>query len=55
MRVIVDLREGQDGRLQGTVASAGSAAAMPFDGIIELVGVLESTLAYGSGEPADSG
>jgi hypothetical protein len=54
VRVIVDLRQGQDGRLAGTVASAaavaGAVAAVPFDGIIELVGALESALASGAGE-----
>jgi hypothetical protein len=62
MRVILDFLKGREGRLEGTVAAAGSAgaapagsAAVPFDGIIELVAALESHLTCGSGDPADPG
>jgi hypothetical protein len=50
VRFILDLRQDAERRLRGTVRPAETDAERPFDGIIELVGVLESCLAAEASE-----
>jgi len=45
LRIVLDVRQTADGRLAGDVRMAGSRATRPFEGIIELVGVIEAFLA----------
>ena len=45
MHIVLDVRQTADGRLAGDVRMAGSRAIRPFEGIIELVGVIEAFLA----------
>jgi len=55
MRFTLDLRQDEERRLRGTVRRAESDAERPFDGIIELVGILESCLADAVSEKDSSG
>jgi hypothetical protein len=50
LRIVLDVRQTADGRLAGDLRMAGSRATRPFDGIIELVGLIEVFLA--SPQPA---
>ena len=52
MRIVLDVRQTADGRLAGDVQMAGSRATRPFEGIIELVGVIEAFLASPPSGPA---
>jgi len=45
LRIVVDVRQTADGRLVGDLRMAGSRASRPFEGIIELVGLIEVLLA----------
>ena len=45
MRIVLDVRQTADGRLAGDVRMAGTRATRPFEGIIELVGLIEVFLA----------
>lgn len=53
MRLIIELSQTAQGRLEGRVVHPGSTSDLPFEGIIELVGVLEQHLRAGTatGEP----
>lgn len=55
MVLILDLRQDTQGRLQGTVRREKVDTVRAFDGIIELVAVLENCLAEDSSEPDSSG
>jgi len=44
MRLIIDLSQTAQGRLEGSVTRPDSAATVDFEGVIELVGVLEQHL-----------
>ena len=45
MRIILDVRQTSEGRFEGALRVHGSPVARTFDGIIELVGLLEACLA----------
>lgn len=45
MRIVLDVRQTADGCLAGDLRIAGSRATRPFEGIIELVGLIEVFLA----------
>ena len=45
MRIVLDVRQTADGRLAGDLRMAGTRATRPFEGIIELVGLIEVLLA----------
>ena len=45
MRIVLDVRQTADGRLAGDLQMADSCATRPFEGIIELVGLIEVFLA----------
>ena len=45
LRIVLDVRQTADGRLAGDLRVPGSRATRPFDGIIELVGLIEVFLA----------
>jgi len=45
LRIVLDVRQTADGRLAGDLRMAGSRASRPFEGIIELVGLIEVFLA----------
>ena len=55
MRIVLDVRQTADGRLAGDVQMAGSRATRPFEGIIELVGVIEAFLANPLSAPVIAG
>ena len=55
MRIVLDVRQTADGRLAGDVQMAGSRATRPFEGIIELVGVIEAFLASPPSAPVIAG
>lgn len=44
LRIILDVRQASTGRLEGSVRKPGSSVAEPFEGILELVGIIESCL-----------
>jgi hypothetical protein len=44
MRLIIELSQSNQGRLDGTVTHPVTAAEIPFEGVVELVGVLEQHL-----------
>ena len=44
MRIILDVRQASTGRLEGSVRTPGSRVAAPFEGILELVGIIETCL-----------
>jgi hypothetical protein len=45
LRIVLDVRQTADGRLAGDLRMAGTRATRPFEGIIELVGLIEVFLA----------
>ncbi len=55
MRIVLDVRQTADGRLAGDLRTAGSGAARPFEGIIELVGLIEVFLANSPSTPGIAG
>ncbi len=55
MRIVLDVRQTADGRLAGDLRMAGSRATSPFEGIIELVGLIEVFLADPSAVPGITG
>ena len=52
MRLIIELSQNPQGRLESSVAHPDDPTTVGFDGIIELVGVLEQHL---RAEPPDNG
>jgi hypothetical protein len=42
MEIIVDIRQGEDGRPAGTVRAAGQPDARPFSGNLEFLALVES-------------
>jgi hypothetical protein len=55
LRIVLDVRQTADGRLAGDLRMAGSRATRPFEGIIELVGVIEAFLANPPSAPGITG
>ena len=55
MRIVLDVQQTPDGRLAGDLRMAGSRAIRPFEGIIELVGLIEVFLANPASAPGISG
>jgi len=55
LRIVLDVRQTADGRLAGDLRMAGTRAARPFEGIIELVGVIEAFLASPPSAPVIAG
>ena len=55
MRIILDVRQTSEGRFEGALRVHGSPVARTFDGIIELVGLLEACLADPPDLPGISG
>jgi hypothetical protein len=45
LRIVLDVQQNADGHLAGDVRLADSRATRPFEGIIELVGLIEVFLA----------
>jgi hypothetical protein len=45
LRIILDVRQAPSGRLEGSVGTQDASDAKPFEGILELVGLIESYLA----------
>jgi hypothetical protein len=45
LRIILDVRQASTGRLEGSVRTPDSGVAKPFEGILELVGLIEFYLA----------
>jgi hypothetical protein len=45
LRIVLDVQQTPDGRLAGDLRMAGTRATRPFEGIIELVGLIEVFLA----------
>jgi hypothetical protein len=55
LRIILDVRQTSEGRFEGALRVHGSRVARTFDGIIELVGLLEACLADSPDLPGTSG
>jgi hypothetical protein len=55
LRIVLDVGQTADGRLVGDLRMAGSRASRPFEGIIELVGLIEVFLASPRSAPGVSG
>jgi len=61
LQIVLDVRQTPDGRLAGDLRMAGTRATRPFEGIIELVGLIEVFLANppasgtGVGDPINTG
>ena len=55
MRIVLDVQQTADGRLAGDLRMAGSRASSPFEGLIELVGLIEVFLANSPSAPRISG
>jgi len=45
LRIILDVQQAATGRLEGSVCTPDSRVAKPFEGILELVGLIEAYLA----------
>jgi hypothetical protein len=43
--IVLDVQQTADGRLAGNLRMAGTRATRPFEGVIELVGLIEVFLA----------
>ena len=55
MRIVLDVQQIADGRLAGDLRMSGSRATRPFEGIIELVGLIEVFLANPPSGPGIAG
>jgi hypothetical protein len=55
LRIILDVRQTSEGRFEGALRVHGSPVARTFDGIIELVGLLEASLTESPDVPGVSG
>ena len=55
MRIVLDVRQTAEGGLAGDLRMAGSRASRPFEGIIELVGLIEVFLADPPSVPGITG
>ena len=55
MRIVLDVQQTADGRLAGDLRTADSRATRPFEGIIELVGLIEVFLANPPSAPGIAG
>jgi hypothetical protein len=55
LRIVVDVQQTADGRLVGDLRMVDSRASRPFEGIIELVGLIEVFLANPPSAPGISG
>ena len=55
MHIVLDVQQTADGRLAGDIRVAGSRATRPFEGIIELVGLIEVFLANPPSGPGITG
>jgi hypothetical protein len=55
LRIVLDVRQTTDGRLAGDLRMADSRATRPFEGIIELVGLIEVFLANPPSAPGMAG
>jgi hypothetical protein len=55
VRIILDVRQTSEGRFEGALRVHGSRVARTFEGIIELVGLLEACVADQPDVPGASG
>jgi hypothetical protein len=55
VRIILDVRQSSEGRFEGALRVQGSRVARTFEGIIELVGLLEACVADQPDVPGISG
>ena len=55
MRIVLDVQQTAEGRLAGDLRMAGTRATRPFEGIIELVGLIEVFLANPPSAPGITG
>ena len=55
MRIVLDVQQTADGRLAGDIRMADTRATRPFEGIIELVGLIEVFLANPPSVPGITG
>jgi hypothetical protein len=53
--IVLDVRQTADGRLAGDLRMAESRATRPFEGILELVGLIEVFLANPPSAPGIAG
>jgi len=55
LRIVLDVQQTADGRLAGDIRMADTRATRPFEGIIELVGLIEVFLANPPSAPGMAG
>jgi hypothetical protein len=55
LRIVLDVQQTAEGRLAGDLRMAGTRATRPFEGIIELVGLIEVFLANPPSAPGIAG
>jgi len=55
LRIVLDVQQTAEGRLAGDLRMAGTRATRPFEGIIELVGLIEVFLANPPSAPRIAG
>ena len=53
MRLVLDIDRSADGRMEGLVHPAGARLAMPFSGVLELLGIVEELFAHEAALGAD--
>jgi hypothetical protein len=51
LRLVLDIDRSADGRVEGFAHPVGAPAAMPFSGLLELLGTLEELLLPKEGGP----
>jgi len=51
LRLVLDIDRSADGRVEGSVHPVAAQAAMPFSGLLELLGALEELLSLDEGAP----
>jgi hypothetical protein len=51
LQLVLDIDRSADGRVEGSVQPVGAQAAMPFSGLLELLGALEELLFPDEGAP----
>jgi hypothetical protein len=51
LRLVLDIDQSADGRVEGFVQPVGAQAPTPFSGVLELVAAVEGLLLVGNGPP----
>ena len=52
MRLVLDIDQSPEGRIEGSVGPVGAQAPTPFSGVLELVATVEELVLVSSGPPS---